>query len=112
MEGSRVTAFTPWQTIAQSQLIHPEWSVADHLSYLEHDAFYPRGLLPSPEVTERWLTEFATATTLDTMPISCPPHFRARCQTCSRMVETEREPIYRGDMSWTFRCGGHRQKGD
>lgn len=27
------------ETLVQSRLIHPTWTVADHLSYLEHDAF-------------------------------------------------------------------------
>jgi hypothetical protein len=32
--------------ILQSRTIHPEWTVADHLSYLEHDALEFEGTLP------------------------------------------------------------------
>lgn len=50
---------TMWQTVLQSQLIHPDWNAQDHLDYLHQEGYdwtrlVMSGLSPSGLVSE-WL---------------------------------------------------------
>jgi hypothetical protein len=57
---------TMWQTVLQSQAIHPDWDAETHLAYLDQEA-YPVSTLGQAagrtpkEVVERWLRENADA---------------------------------------------------
>ena len=57
---------TMWQTVLQSQAIHPDWAAEIHLAYLDQEGF-PVGALGSwrdekpLETVERWLRENADA---------------------------------------------------
>lgn len=36
--------YTVEQTIEQSHAIHPEWTIGEHLAYLQNDAFFSRAV--------------------------------------------------------------------
>lgn len=48
---------TIWQAVKQSWIIHPDWDVAMHLSWLENDGFYDLSTLDGDptELVTRWL---------------------------------------------------------
>ncbi|WBB53873.1 hypothetical protein [Verrucosispora sp. WMMD573] len=49
---------TIWQAVRQSWLIHPDWTVADHLAWLNDEAYDTGTLTGDPaEVVGRWLAE-------------------------------------------------------
>ncbi|MFD1083463.1 hypothetical protein [Micromonospora andamanensis] len=49
---------TIWQAVRQSWLIHPDWTVADHLAWLNDEAYNTGTLTGDPaEVVGRWLAE-------------------------------------------------------
>ncbi|WP_235944850.1 hypothetical protein [Verrucosispora sioxanthis] len=49
---------TIWQAVRQSWLIHPDWTVADHLAWLDDEAYDTGTLTGDPaEVVGRWLAE-------------------------------------------------------
>ncbi|MDG4829976.1 hypothetical protein O7627_11770 [Solwaraspora sp. WMMD1047] len=49
---------TMWQAVRQSWLIHPDWTVADHLAWLDGEGLDTGALTGDPaEVIDRWLTE-------------------------------------------------------
>jgi hypothetical protein len=48
---------TTWQAVRQSWLIHPDWTVADHLAWLDGEGYDTELLDGDPvEVIGRWLT--------------------------------------------------------
>lgn len=57
-----------WQAVRQSWLIHPDWTVADHLAWLDDEAYDTSTLTGDPaEVVGRWLAEHRR-----TAPLSRP----------------------------------------
>ncbi|TCB91675.1 hypothetical protein E0H26_25540 [Micromonospora zingiberis] len=59
---------TMWQAVRQSWLIHPDWTVADHLVWLDNEAYDTGTLTGDPaEVVGRWLAEHRR-----TAPVSRP----------------------------------------
>ncbi|WP_309236811.1 hypothetical protein [Micromonospora sp. S-DT3-3-22] len=49
---------TMWQAVWQSWLVHPDWSVADHLGWLDGEGYDTGTLTGGPdEVVGRWLAE-------------------------------------------------------
>ncbi|WP_230414907.1 hypothetical protein [Micromonospora tarapacensis] len=49
---------TIWQAVRQSWLIHPDWTVTDHLAWLDDEAYDTGTLTGDPaEVVGRWLAE-------------------------------------------------------
>jgi len=49
---------TMWQAVRQSWLIHPDWTVSDHLVWLDGEGYDTDDLTGDPaEVVGRWLTE-------------------------------------------------------
>ncbi|MEU1807845.1 hypothetical protein [Micromonospora aurantiaca (nom. illeg.)] len=49
---------TMWQAVRQPWLIHPDWTVADHLAWLDGEAYDTGTLAGDPaEVVGRWLAE-------------------------------------------------------
>ncbi|WP_239126795.1 hypothetical protein [Asanoa siamensis] len=56
---------TLWQAVRQSWLIHPDWTVADHLAWLDDEAYDTGTLSRDPaEVVGRWLAEHSCTATL------------------------------------------------
>ncbi|GAB3160778.1 hypothetical protein GCM10027290_67240 [Micromonospora sonneratiae] len=59
---------TVWQAVRQSWLIHPDWTVADYLAWLDDEAYDTGTLTGDPaEVVGRWLAEHRR-----TAPLSRP----------------------------------------
>jgi hypothetical protein len=49
---------TMWQAVRQSWLIHPDWTVTDHLAWLDGEGYDTESLTGDPaEVIGRWLGE-------------------------------------------------------
>ncbi|MEU7981429.1 hypothetical protein AB0B63_23240 [Micromonospora sp. NPDC049081] len=49
---------TMWQAVRQSWLIHPDWTVADHLAWLDDENYDTGTLAGDPaEVVGRWLAD-------------------------------------------------------
>lgn len=49
---------TTWQTVLQSQMIHPDWNVETHLAYLKQEGASLHRLNGDPEILiTRWLAE-------------------------------------------------------
>ncbi|MGW5558604.1 hypothetical protein ACWER9_15440 [Micromonospora sp. NPDC003944] len=47
-----------WQAVRQSWLIHPDWTIADHLAWLDGEGYDTDDMTGDPaEVVGRWLTE-------------------------------------------------------
>jgi hypothetical protein len=64
-----MTTLTMWQTVLQSQALHPGWTAEEHLAYLrlddlEHDPGTLTGGTPE-EVIGRWLAENITSGRLE-----------------------------------------------
>jgi len=59
---------TLWQAVRQSWLVHPDWTAADHLAWLDDEAYDTATLSGDPaEVVGRWLAEHRR-----TAPLSAP----------------------------------------
>ncbi|WP_249714607.1 hypothetical protein [Rhizomonospora bruguierae] len=59
---------TMWQAVRQSWLIHPDWTVSDHLDWLDDECYDTDELAGDPaEVVGRWLAEHRR-----TAPLSLP----------------------------------------
>jgi hypothetical protein len=90
-----MTTTTMWQTVLQSQAIHPDWDAAMHAGYLEHEAFLDPTALTGgtpEEVIGRWLADNVASGRLELtwrnagMPARpCGGHHPAggRCSGCS-----------------------------
>ncbi|MDG4790219.1 hypothetical protein O7626_30585 [Micromonospora sp. WMMD1102] len=49
---------TMWQAVRQSWLVHPDWTVTDHLAWLDDEGYDTGTLTGDPaEVIGRWLAE-------------------------------------------------------
>jgi len=46
---------TSWQIVCQAQVVHPDWTVADHVAHLRND----QGLDIDPIWVARWLRNIA-----------------------------------------------------
>lgn len=69
--GASPARLTMWQAVRQSFLIHPDWSIANHLGWL-NDEGYDTSILyggTPQEVVAGWLAQHRTATT----PAPHPP---------------------------------------
>ncbi|MEU8370077.1 hypothetical protein [Micromonospora tulbaghiae] len=59
---------TMWQAVRQSWRMHPDWTVADHLAWLDDEAYDTGTLTGDPaEVVGRWLAEHRR-----TAPVASP----------------------------------------
>ncbi|BCJ63015.1 hypothetical protein [Polymorphospora rubra] len=55
---------TMWQAVRQSWLIHPDWTVADHLAWLDGEGYDTGTLTGDPVEVGRWLAEHRRTTPL------------------------------------------------
>ena len=58
-----------WQAVRQTWLVHPDWTVADHLAWLDGEGYDTDTADGDPaEVVGRWLTEHRRAAALTPPP--------------------------------------------